>query len=160
MHGLPATGKSVLAAELAQRINADILSSDKVRPLVFPETLNLPPDAKGETILTTLRHYRADHPQARLNLQHILRPLREAGYPIPDDLNKEGYRQREDVQILMQTEAERIIRKGRDVIIDATNIEHRATATDGRVYGRTVYHKIARHNKGDFYILSLNTFAN
>jgi len=156
MHGLPATGKSALAAELAQRIGAEVLSADEVRPLVFPEVLNLPLNSKGETVLTTLRRYQADHPQARLNLQQILRPLREAGYPIPDDLDRETYRQREDVQIFTLAEAERITQKGRNVIIDATNIEHQATATDGRVYGRAVYHKIARRYNAGFYIVSLH----
>jgi predicted kinase len=155
MHGLPATGKTALARELARRLKAEILSSDLLRPRVFPDAPRFPPASDPEARIRALRRYRSEHPEARLNMQHLLRPLREAGYPIPGDLSAEGYRQREEVQVYMQAEAGRIAGQGRPVIVDATNVEYQATATDGRLYGRAVYCDIARQVGADFYIVSL-----
>jgi predicted kinase len=156
MHGLPATGKTTLAQELARSIKADILSSDRIRRRVFPDVPELPPASEPEARLEALDQYRSEHPDARLNLQRLLRPLREADYPIPPELDRESYRQREDVKLDMLAEAQRLLSKGRHVILDATNIEYQATTADGRIFGRAVYRDIARRTLSRFYIVSLH----
>lgn len=155
MHGPPATGKTTLAYELTSRIGAEILSSDRTRPRVFPDMPEFPPASEPEARLEALRRYKAEHPDARLNLHPLLRPLREAKYPIPPDLDDESYWQRGDVQLEMQNEAQHLLSTGQHVIVDATNIEYRDTAVDGRVYGRVAWRDIAGQTLSDCYIVSL-----
>ncbi len=123
MHGLPATGKTTIAATIAEDLNAKVLSSDSIRDDVFPDQIEIPliegPKAHLEAVYAALE----SNPSKHYNLQRIFRPFRERGLTIRPDWDERTYTQREEVFERLVEEAEAQLRNGVNVIIDATNIE-------------------------------------